>query len=113
VSCNGLSSNADTLIDTAASIKFVSKFFAMTNGFCKDCKTIPKLSIRLPSEHRISTTNKVCCTTVFTNDENEFTDLQFRALPDFKGSAIILGLSTLKKLEVAIHANLISFTMKD
>jgi hypothetical protein len=45
VSCNGLSSKLDTLIDTAISLNFVSKDFVMTNGFYKDCKTVPKLSI--------------------------------------------------------------------
>jgi hypothetical protein len=53
---NGLSLKADTLIDTAASLNFVSKEFAVTNGFCKDCKTTPKLAIRVANEHRISTT---------------------------------------------------------
>jgi len=56
VSYNGLSSKADTYIDTSASLIFVSKDFVVTNGFYKDCKTVPKLSIRVASEHRISTT---------------------------------------------------------
>ncbi len=51
-----LSSKADTLIDTVASLKFVSKEFGMAYGFYKDCKTISKLSIRDASEQRISTT---------------------------------------------------------
>ena len=46
-----------------------------------------------------------------TIDGHEFTDLKFRVLPHFKGSDIILGLPALKKLEVAIHPNLNSFTM--
>ncbi len=46
VSYDGLSSKANTLIDTAASLNFVSKDFFVTNGFYKDCKTVPKLSIR-------------------------------------------------------------------
>ena len=45
VSCNGLSPKADTLIDTAASLNFVSKGFVMTNGFYTDCKIVPRLSI--------------------------------------------------------------------
>ena len=53
------------------------------------------------------------CPTVFTIDGHDFTDLQFRALRYFKGSNIILGLPTLKKLEVVIHPNLNSFTMGD
>ena len=59
----------------AASLNFVSKDFVMTNGFYKDCKTVPKLSIRVASEQRISTTNKVFCPTVFYIDGHEFTNL--------------------------------------
>jgi hypothetical protein len=84
VSYNGLSSKVYTLIYTAASLNFVSKDFVVTNGFYKDCKTVPKLSIRVASEQRLSTT-KLFCPTVFTIDGHEFTDLQFRVLPHFKG----------------------------
>ena len=67
----------------------------------------------MASEQRISTT-KLFCPTIFTIDGHEFIDLQFRVLPHFKGSdIIILGLPALKKLEVAIHPNLNSFTMGD
>ena len=112
VSYNGLSSKADTLIDTATSLNFVSKDFVVTNGFYKYCKTVPKLSIRVASEQRISTT-EVFCPTFFTIDGHEFTDLQFRVLPHFKGSDVILGLQALKKIEVAIHPILNSFPMGD
>jgi hypothetical protein len=84
----------------------------MTNSFYKDCKIVPKLSIRMASGQRISTT-KVFCPTVFTIDGHEFTDLQFRVLPHFKGSDIIFGLPALKKLQVVIQPNLTSFTMGD
>jgi hypothetical protein len=84
----------------------------VTNGFYKDCKTVPKLSIRVASEQHISTT-KLFCPSTFTIDGHDFTDLQFRGLPHFKGSDIILGLTALKKLEIAIHPNLNSFTMGD
>jgi hypothetical protein len=112
VSYDGLSSKADALIDTAASLNFVSKDFVISNGFYKGCKTVPKLSIRVASEQRISTT-KLFCPTTFTIDGHDFTDLQFRVLPHFKGSDIILGLPALKKLEVSIRPNLNSFTMGD
>jgi hypothetical protein len=65
VSYDGLSSKADTLIDTSASLNFVSKDFVVTNGFYKGCRTVPKLSIRVASEHRIPTT-KLFCPTVFS-----------------------------------------------
>ena len=35
---NGLSAKADTLIDTTASLNFLSKQFVVANGFYKDCK---------------------------------------------------------------------------
>ena len=82
---------ADTLIDTAASLYFVSKEFVMAHGFYKDCKSAPKLFTRAASEQRVSTT-KVVCPSVFTINEHEFTDLQFRALHYFKSLDIILGL---------------------
>jgi hypothetical protein len=79
----GLSPKANTLIDTSASLNFVSKEFVMANGFYKDCKTAPLLAIRVASEQRISTT-KVFCPSVFTIDGHEFADLQFRVLPHFE-----------------------------
>jgi hypothetical protein len=112
VSHNGVTSQADALIDTAASLNFVSKDFVISNGFYKGCKTVLKLSIRVASEQRISTT-KLFCPTTFTIDGHDFTDLQFRVLPHFKGSDIILGLPALKKLEVSIHPSLDSFTVGD
>ena len=56
VSYNGLSSKADTLIYTAASLNFVSKDFVVTNSFYNVCKAVLKLSFRVASEQRNSTT---------------------------------------------------------
>ena len=53
---NGLSTKTNTLINTPASLNFVSNEFIMANGFYEDCKTAPKLAIRVASEQRISTT---------------------------------------------------------
>ncbi len=112
ISYKDLSSKANTLIDTTASLNIVSKEFVMANGFYKDCKTAPKLSIRVTSEQRISTT-KLFCPTVFTIDGHEFRDLQFRVLHHFKGTDFILGLPALKRLNVGIHPSLNSFTLGD
>jgi hypothetical protein len=84
----------------------------MTNGFYKDSKTAPKLAIRVASEQLISTTT-MYCPSVFTIDGYEFTDLQFRVFPHFKSSDIILGLPSLKQLNVVIHPSLNTFTMGD
>ena len=97
-----MSSKADSVIDTTASLDFVSKKFFMANGFYKNCKTAPKLDTRVASEQRISTT-KMFCPSVFTIDGHEFTYFQFRVLPHFKSSDIILGLPALKRLNVFIH----------
>jgi hypothetical protein len=64
VSQKELSSRADTLIDTATSLNFVSIEFVMANDFYKECKTASKLSIRVANEQRISAT-EVFCPTVF------------------------------------------------
>ena len=93
-------------------LTLLAKDFVVTNDFYKDCKLVPKLSIRVASEHRIST-SKLFCPTVFIIDGHGFTHLQFRVLPHFKGSDIILGLRALQMLEVAIHPNLNSFAMGD
>ncbi len=54
VSYNGLSSKSHALIDTTTSLNFVSKDFVFANnGFYKDFKNDPKLSIRVASEQRI------------------------------------------------------------
>jgi len=87
----GLPAKAYTIINTTASLNFVSKKYVMANGFYKDRKTTPKLAIRVASEQCISTT-KVFCPSVLTIDGHEFTDLQFRVLPHFKSPDLILGL---------------------
>ena len=84
----------------------------MANGFYKDCKTAPKLAMRVASEQPISTT-KVFCPSVFTIDVHEFTDLQFIVLHHFKSSDITLGLPALKQLNVVVHPSLNIFTMRD
>ena len=112
MSLNGLLAKAGTLIDTTASLSFVSKEIVMANNFYEDCKIAHKLAIRVVSEQRIYTT-KVFCPSIFTIDGYEFTDLQFRVLTHFKSSDIILGLPALKRLVVVIHPSLNTFTMGD
>ncbi len=78
-----LSSKADTLIDTEASLIFISKEFVMANDFYLDCKVAARLLNRVASEQRISTT-KVFCRAVFTIDDgHEFTDLKFYNLQSY------------------------------
>ena len=102
VSLNGLSAKANALITTSSSLNFVSKEFFMVNGFYTYCKIFSKMTTRVASEQRISTT-KVFCPSAFTTDGHELNDLGFRVLHNFKSLDIILGLPTLKQLGVVIH----------
>jgi hypothetical protein len=82
-------------------------------------KTALELALRLANEQRISTvkiscrTCKIFCPTVFTIDGHEFTSLQFRVLPNFKSSDIILRLTALRELNVTIHPISNEFTLKN
>ncbi len=69
-----LTSNVDTLIDTASRLNFVIKQFLSSNGFYKYCKAAPKLTVKVANEQRIST-DKIFCPTVFTIDGHAFTGL--------------------------------------
>ncbi len=50
VSQENLISKADTLIETAASLNFVSKRFLNANGFYKYCKAAPKVAVKVANE---------------------------------------------------------------
>ncbi len=112
VSQENISSKADTLIDTAASLNFVSKRFLNANGFYNYCKAAPKIAVRVANEQRIST-DKIFCPTVFTIDGHNFSGLEFRVLPHFKSADIILGLTSLRDLDVTIHPSSNEFTVKN
>ena len=84
----------------------------MYDGFCKDCKTTPNLYIRVASKHRISLT-RVFCSSDFTINGHDFTNLKLSFLPSFQSSYILLGFPALKRLEVVIHRDINSFTMRD
>jgi hypothetical protein len=55
----------------------------------------------------------VFCPSIFTIDKHEISDSQFRVLPHFKSSDIILGLPALKRLGVVIHPILNTFNIGD
>ena len=107
-----LSSKADTLIITSASLNFVSKAFVIANGFYKYCKTSLKLSIQVDSVYHIYTT-KVFCPSVVTIDGHEFSELQFRVLPHFKSLDIILGNTSFKEVGCGLYTSLNTFSMGD
>ncbi len=74
VSQENLTYKANTLIDTVASLKFVSKRVLNANGFYKYCNTAPELAIRVANEQLFSIV-KICCRTFFTIDGHEFASL--------------------------------------
>ncbi len=84
----------------------------MANSFQKDSKPASKLYIRVANQQRIST-GMVFFPSVFTIDGHEFSGLQFRVLPRLKGSNIIMGLPSLKIVNMVIQPNLTYFTIED
>ena len=74
-----ITSKAGTLIETAASLNFVSKKFLNANEFYKYCKASPIFFVRVATEQHI-VTDKLFFQTVFIIDGQEFTGLQFRVL---------------------------------
>ncbi len=67
-----------------------------------DCKAALKIAVRVANERRVST-DKIFCPTVFTIDGHDFSGLEFRVLPHFKSSDIILGLPAIRDLDVTIQ----------
>ena len=76
MSLSGLSSKANDLIDTVAFLNCESKEFVISNRLYKDCKIVPRFSIRVASERRISKT-KCSRRVVLTTGGHEFTGLYF------------------------------------
>ena len=99
------------MINTAASLNFVSKKFLNANGIFKYCKEAFKIVVRVANEQRI-VMDKVFFPTVFIIDGHEFTGLQFRVMPHFKSSDIILRLPALRDHDVTIHISSNEFTVK-
>ncbi len=60
-----------------------------------------KIVIRVANEQRMST-NKIFRPIAFTIDGHELSRLQFRVLPHFKSSSIILGLLAIKDLQFTL-----------
>jgi hypothetical protein len=110
VSQENLSSKADILIDTAASLNFVSKRFLNANGFYKYCKTVPKLAVKVANEQCVMT-DKIFCPLSFGIEGSDYQNLQFRVLPHFKSSDFILGLPALRDLDAIIHPSANEFTI--
>ena len=90
----------------------MSKKFLNANGFYKYCKSAPKLGVTSPNKQLISM-DKILCPTVFTIDGNEFIGLQFRVLRHAKNTNIIMGLPTLRELDVTIHPSSNEFIVRN
>jgi len=110
VSQENLTSKANTLIDTAAILNFVSKHFLNVDSF-----------------YKLQICSKACCQSsqrvahldghnllshIFTIDGHEFAGLQCRVLLHFNNVDIILGLPDLRELYVTIQFSSINeFTL--
>ena len=109
ISHEDLNVTADAIIDTAATLNFVSLSYLQLYGLTKQRKTVLKLVVRVANEQRISR-DKVYCPSTFTVRSDSFIGIEFRVLPHYKGSEFIIGLPAMKLMNMVIQPSLNSFT---
>ena len=107
---NDMNATADAIIDTSATLNFVNLHYLQLYGLTKHCKAVPKVTVRVANEQRIST-DKIYCPSLFTVGTESFTGMEFRVLPHFKGSNFILGLPAMKLMNMVIQPSMNSFTI--
>ena len=100
----------DALLDTAATMSFVSENFVKTHSLTS--RRAEKLVVRVANGSRINSTRVVhpdavrICQKLYDN-------LSFRVLPHLKAADLVLGLPTLKQLGIMIHPAECSVTIKE
>ena len=94
--------DVSALIDSAATLNFVSKEFVDAHGLQKNCKQVPKMTVRVANSQRISTTKIITPEKLIINNKN-YSNIQFRVLPHLKCADVILGLPALKDMDMTIN----------
>ena len=97
----------DALLDTAATMSFVSEHFVKTHSL-----TSEKLVVRMANGSRITSTRVVHLDAVRIG-QKLYDNLSFRVLPHLKAADLVLGLPTLKQLGIMIHPAECSVTIKE
>jgi hypothetical protein len=90
------------LVDSEATLNFVSQDFLTRNNLLGKCVRGPKIVVHIANEQRISTTK-----TFFPNNvslgHNTFFGLSFTVLPHLKCVDFIFGLPAMKDLNIHVH----------
>jgi hypothetical protein len=90
------------LIDSAATLNFVSQEFLIKNGLVGKCARGPKIAVRIANEQRIST-NKSFSPTSLVIHQIKFTGLTFIVLHHLKCMDFIFGFPALKTLQMFLQ----------
>ena len=100
----------DALLDTAATMSFVSENFVKTHSLTS--RRAEKLAVRVANGSRINSTRVVHLDAVRIG-QKLYDNLSFRVLPHLKAADLVLGLPTLKQLGIMIHPAECSVTIKE
>jgi len=94
--------DTSVLIDSAATLNFVSQELFIRNGLVGKCVRGPKIAVRIANERRISTNKSFPPTSLFIH-QIKFTSLTFVVLPHLKCVDFVVDLPALKDLQMSIQ----------
>ncbi len=99
---DSLQFHTNVLIDSVATLNFVSHEFLTRNNLLGGCIRGPKIAVRIANEQRIST-NKTFSPIHVSIGHKKFPGLNFIVLPHLKCVDFIFGLPAMKALNMAIQ----------
>ena len=94
--------HTNALIDSTATLNFVSQEFLTRNDLLGKCFRGPKIAVRIANEQRIST-NKTFSPICVSIGQQKFPGLNFTVLPHLKCVDFIFGLPAMKALNMSIR----------
>jgi hypothetical protein len=94
--------HTNVLIDSAATLNFVSKEFLTRNNLLGKCIRGPKIDVRIANEQRIST-NKRFSPIHVSIGQQKFPGLNFTVLPHLKCVDFLFRLPAMKALNMSIQ----------
>jgi hypothetical protein len=104
--------DTSVLIDSAATVNFVSQEFLTRNGLMGKCVRGPNIAVRIANEQCISTNKSFSPTSLFIH-QIKFSSLTFTVLPHFKCVDFSFGLPALKTLQMSIQPSNNSVVIND
>ena len=94
--------DVDALIDTAATLNFVSKSFIDNHELNSLCMKADKVAVRVANSQRIAS-HKIFTPETLMIDGIDYAGIQFRVLPHLKCADVILGLPAQRELDMIIR----------